>query len=408
MFNPLSPPRSGVLRGLWRDAVQRGHARMAERLGLPPVVLGGSGERAPGALVFAWRRRFHAPTRKALRRAGEAFDAQPWRDALREWEDTLRPDLVMQGMRLAAAVPTQLSDRELAGFLDRCLEHLGQTLETAAALGLAGGLVHADFARACARWAQASDAQIAAMFPAEGTLRAGARHELGALREALLDTTPLPLPVAPEAAAEPDAVLLELVARRDALGRAVRAYLDRVRLRVVMPLDVSSPTVWEQPRDVLVLLEDMARNLGRAAVGSGASTHIAAVRERVPAGARADFESMVAEARAVQRLLEEPVHMTAAWGLGVTRQALLHAGDRLARHGALPESELIFEALPEELPELLAGRGPDAATLLARRAQADDAQVPEPATVPVAWLPRPAQRVASAARLYLAAGSAPG
>lgn len=403
MLNPLSPPRSGVLRGLWRDAVQRGHARMAEQLGLPSFVLGAGGERAPGALAFAWRRRFHPPTRKALRRAAEAFDNQPWRDALREWEDTLRPDLVMQGMRLAAAVPTQLSDRELAGFLDRCLDHLGHALETAGALGLAGGLVHADFARACARWAQASEAQVSAMFPAQGTLRAGARHELAALREALLDTTPLPLPLPPEASAEPDAVLLDLAGRRDALGRAVRAYIDRVRLRVVMPLDVSSPTVWEQPSDVLVLLEDMARNLGRAAVGSGASAHIAAVRERVPVTARGDFETMVAEARAVQRLLEEPVHMTAAWGLGVTRQALLHAGDRLARNAVLPEAELIFEALPDELPELLAGRGPDATTLQTRRAQADAAQGPAVAAVPVAWLPRPAQRVASAARLYLAA-----
>lgn len=403
MLNPLSPPRSGVLRGPWRDAVHRGQARMAEQLGLPSVVLGSGDERAPGALAFAWRRRFHPPTRKALRRAAEAFDNQPWRDALREWEDTLRPDQVMQGMRLAAAVPTQLSDRELAGFLDRCLEHLGDTLETAGALGLAGGLVHADFARACGRWAQATGAEVAAMFPAQGTLRAGARHELAALREALLDTTPLPLPVSEDAAAEPDAVLLDLAGRRDALGRAVRAYLDRVRLRVVMPLDVSSPTVWEQPRDVLALLEDMARNLGRAAVGSGASAHIAAVRERVPASARGDFETMVAEARGVQRLLEEPVHMTTAWALGVTRQALLHAGDRLARNAVLPEAELIFEALPEELPDLLAGRGPDVGTLQARRAPADPAHAPAPTTVPVAWLPRSARRVASAARLYLAA-----
>ena len=31
-------PRSGVLRGLWLDAVRRGHSQMAERLGLPALV----------------------------------------------------------------------------------------------------------------------------------------------------------------------------------------------------------------------------------------------------------------------------------------------------------------------------------------------------------------------------------
>lgn len=372
---------------------------MAERLGLPEATLEGAARPRGGALGFAWRCRFNARTRKALARAADAFDRQPWRHEQQRWEEVLRPELVMQGMRLAATVPTQLADGELAGFLERCLAYVAEALETAAALGLAGGVVHADFARACADWARADTAEIAAMFPPEGTLRAGARHELAALREALADQPPEALPVT---GGEPEAVLLELAGRPNLLGRAVRAYLERVRLRVYLPLDVVSPTVWEAPAPVLELLDEMVRNLGRAAVSSGASRHIAAVRERVPRPERGGFEAMVAEARSVQRLMEEPVHMTLAWSLGVARQALLHAGDRLVRHQRLPAADLIFEVLPEELaPLLLSGNGPDAATLRGRR-QRPPAPASVPPAVPVEWLPLRTRRVAAAARAYIA------
>ena len=399
MSGLLTPPHSTVVRALWLDALHRGHARMGAQLGLPPSVTDPAANPAPRALAYAWQRRFHGPTRKALRRAAQAFDDQPWRDELRRWEESLRPDLVMHGLRLAGTAPTQLSDRELAGFIGHCLDYIAQAVETAAALGLAGGVVRADFARACARWAGAATVDITPMLPGEGTLRAGARHELAAVREALAATTPLPLPAQGSA----DEALLDLADRRDALGRAVRAYLDRIRLRVTLPLELTSPTAWEQPQPILAVLEDIAGNLGRAAVASGASAAIAAMRERVPARQRDDFEHRVAQARAVQRLIEEPVHMVVAWGLGVTRQALLHAGDRLVRHGRLDAAERIFEALPEEVTALLSGTGPDSATLNERgnRIEAE----PEPAVraMPLHWLPAPARRVADAAGDYLAA-----
>jgi rifampicin phosphotransferase len=397
-MTPLEPPRSHVLRGLWRDAAARGEWQMAERIGLPAFVLDGS--TAPGAVAFAWRRRFHGPTRRALARAAQAFDAQPWRDELARWDETVRPELVMQGLRLAATAPAQLSDAELAGFLDRCLAYVAAAVEAAAGLALAGGIVHADFARACARWTGGDGVDLAALFPPEGVLRAGARHELGALREAMLDVPPETLPF-PASAGPADELLLALAQRRDAFGRAVRAYLDRVRLRVLAPLDVDSLTVWEAPDGVVAVLEELARNLGRAAVGSGARARIAAVRERVPERARPDFEALVAQARAVQRLLEEPVHMTLAWGLGVLRHGLLHAGERLVRSGRLDEPGLIFAATAQELPELLAGRGPDALTLRARRAQPAEPRE-APRLMPAQRLPVPARRLAAAAERYFA------
>ena len=70
---------------------------------------------------------------------------------------------------------------------------------------------------------------------------------------------------------------------------------------------------------------------------------------------RADFASLVEEARTLYGLRDENGPLTAEWPAGITRHAVLEAGRRLRAAGSIDDIEHVFDASIEEITGLLRG-----------------------------------------------------
>src|SRR5262249_28173954 len=57
------------------------------------------------------------------RRAEEAFERRLWRDQLRGWDQTFKPESIKKHRELQSVDPAALTDTELVAYLTRCRDH---------------------------------------------------------------------------------------------------------------------------------------------------------------------------------------------------------------------------------------------------------------------------------------------
>jgi pyruvate,water dikinase len=95
----------------------------------------------------------------------------------------------------------------------------------------------------------------------------------------------------------------------------------------------------------------------------------AALRERVPAAERAEFDELLTEARFAMNLRDDNGPTTAEWRLGLVRRAMLEIGDRLVARGAIADRTHVFELRSDEVSPILLGTGRVTGDELAARAQ---------------------------------------
>jgi rifampicin phosphotransferase len=161
-------------------------------------------------------------------------------------------------------------------------------------------------------------------------------------------------------------VLAQLQSRRDAVGAAARAYIDVVGLRILGGYDVADPHAREHPDMIMRVIrasvsgEEMTRR-------AQATKDRASIRERVPQAHHAEFDALLAEAKAVYRVRDERVFHGDTMASGIARRAILAAGQRLVAQGRAKDPEDLVDATPDEIVALLEGRpGPSAAELTER------------------------------------------
>jgi pyruvate,water dikinase len=173
-------------------------------------------------------------------------------------------------------------------------------------------------------------------------------QEVGArLREAGVDASQFRGVSAGEA-------LEALKARNDALGAAVRAYLDAIGMRLAGGYDMCDRCAIEMPEMLMGNLWASRESVARAQDESA----VARVRDAVPAAHRAAFDDLLAEARLINRLRDERGIFNDVWGNGIARQTLLEAGRRLVAAGHIDDAELAIDGTHAELLAALRGNGP--------------------------------------------------
>jgi rifampicin phosphotransferase len=306
-----------------------------------------------------------AETAARIATAEAAYGARLWRDDMDRWEREVRPASIRAGLALQAVDPAALTDDELVAYVDRCIAHHGRMIRQHHSFNVAALLPIGDLMASVAAWTGLPLEPIVALVRGAAPESAGTFPGLDALAvalrehasvEALLDPKPSPAEIISGLRVEPGAV-----------GNATRAYLDLVGNRLLDSVDAASPTVLEQPS---VLVEGIRRAVAaRAAASKVASQReIAAIRDLVPAGARDEFDEVLAEARRTARLRDERGLYSDVWAAGISRRALLAAGARQVERGRLLAAADLVEAGPEEIRSLLAGAGAPSAEELAARA----------------------------------------
>ncbi|EYF03109.1 hypothetical protein [Chondromyces apiculatus] len=356
--------------------------------GMLPGMGGGRGGASPRPLD--WMVELKPSMRARLRVCQRAFETQRWRAELRLWDRVDRPLSVARHMAIQAVDPSKFGTEGLIAHLGWVRVHVEDMVAMHHRYDFAAGIPVGDYlAHACA-WTGASTGEALALVEPASTGAVGVTGEevlrlAGVLRGSAAGVAAL------EKAGSAREVLTGLAGLPEAAGEAARGHLEAVRFRCAGH-DVSEPMGEEMPEmHVEALRRALEKALGAAAEKERAERE-RALRQRVPEAHRAGFDGLLQEARAMSRLREERAVFSVGWGMGLARRAVLEAGARLVRAGALEAAEHAVEMTLEEMAgRLRGGVGPDAAEVK-RRVEARAARVrAEAARVPAggwsAWGP---------------------
>ncbi len=280
-------------------------------------------------------------------RAEEVWERKVWREQLRDWDETFKPNSIRIHKELQSVDPDALSDAELVAYLTRCREHhiemcYQHMRHTGAAMVPLGDLlVHAG------DWTGMPPAELLSMMRGAAPVSAGASGELARMIAAFeADPTARALL---ESGGDPGQVLDQLRALDSEAGQAVTAYLELTGYRLLDGFDISGRYALEMP-DVLlraIRAAVQASEEGRAEFDVDA--RIAEVRDRVPDEHREEFDELLGEARLMYRIRDERGVFSDIWASGIMRRAVVMSGRRLADRGQIDDAEHLIDASFDEM-----------------------------------------------------------
>jgi pyruvate,water dikinase len=347
-----------------------------------------------------------APRRFA--RAEEVWEQKPWREQLRDWDETFKPESVRKHRELQAVDPDALSDAELVAYVGRCADHHAEMIYQHMRFTGAAVLPTGDFLAHVVEWTRLPPSQLLALLRGSAPVSAGASSELERLIAAVEHDPDAQRLLGSDD--DPGQVLEQLRSLEGETGTAVSAYLDLVGYRLLDGFDISGRYALELPDALLRAI--------RTATASGAGDEsdveamIADARSKVPEQHREQFDELLGEARLMYRLRDERGVFSDIWASGLMRRAVLAAGRRLAATGRLHDAEHLVDAELEEMRALLSDTdGPSADELAERyRWRTSHTAKDAPATLggPPPPPPDPSRLPPAAARVARAMGIAMG
>ncbi len=365
-----------------------------------PVGAPKSAKGAPPRVLFEIMRRVHPEMRRRVAGAETVFRDRLWRQDVDMWDRELKPRMAEQARALLAEDLPHASDAQLADHVRRAAELLRTATFNHHRLNFCALLAVGDFLLSAMEWTGMSPGELLQTMRGLSPVSAGALAELKTLRQALLET---PDALALIRSGTPDGeVLTQLQARRDTVGAAARAFVDVVGLRVLGGYDVSDRHAIEHPEMIVKVMRASLDGEEENRLEAAAKA-VAKIRDRVPAGHRAKFDELLAEAQLVYRVREERVFHGDMVAIGIARRAILAAGQRLVNYGRAHDARHLVDATPADIVALLEGRpGPSADELAARFQWREETPVsaapanlgfPPSPPPPAEWLPGAAGRL---------------
>jgi rifampicin phosphotransferase len=297
--------------------------------------------------------------------ARRAQESAAWVGDAELWERELRPARRAANFALQDVDMSSLDDGALAMHVEAAIANMASGITEHFSLVEVAGQGVGHLLRECANWGiAAGDAMALLAGCSPGSSDAAFTvARLGAIVRAARG--------APRTLAEIRGLSNEAALTLD-------AFLREHGWRILTGYDVEDTVLAEHDDTVMrtILAAANAPSPGAAVVDPGT------LRAGVPASDHPRFDKLVEEARVTYGVRDDNEGLTLMWPTGLVRRALLEAGRRLVRHGALRDEGHVFVANRSELSELLRGRGPSAAELAQRDARRRAAAVaPPPATL---------------------------
>jgi pyruvate,water dikinase len=334
------------------------------------------------------------------------WEERPWREDLRVWDEEVKPAAIRANRALQEVDPTTLDRAQMIHHLALCRTHIEEMVFQHLRFTVASSLPVGDFIAHATRWTGLPPGEPLALLRGSSPVSAGVSMEMDRLVAAMRkhrDARAL-------LAAGADGAALDRLRREPGeVGAAASAWLDLVGYRLIDGQEIGDRYALEMPS---LLVSALRTAVERPSAPVTHAVDETAIRERVPAGDRAAFDSLLAEARHVYRLRDERGVFTDMWAQGLTRRALLAAGAKLASKSRIEKPEHLVEADWTEMRAIISGDGGPHAHELAARARyraMTDARAaprllgPEPPLPPIDELPPPAARAVIAIGAFLGA-----
>jgi pyruvate,water dikinase len=291
------------------------------------------------------------------------FANKLWREQVKLWEEDCKPRSVAAHLEIQAIDPDQLTDDELIDYLVRCRDHHAEMIYqhmrfTATAVIPPGDLlVHA------LEWTGLPTVKLLGMMRGASTVSGGASDQLDRLTAALRKDDAARSRLT--SGDDPRKVLDELAAGGTETSQALKGYLEFAGYRLLDGFDISNHYALEMPD---ALLRSITAHLADDSPrGDDVDELIAEVRGKVPEEHRAEFDDLLAEARAGYSIRDERGVYSDIWASGLMRRAALSGGRRLAAKGRLHDAEHFIFAGIDEMRGLLSGDASPTADELAAR-----------------------------------------
>jgi pyruvate,water dikinase len=330
--------------------------------------------------------------------AADALENRIWREAMRRWDEELKPGSVARHKALDVD-RAALDDAQLQAHIERCISEVSDMVYQHHRHNMHALVPVGDFLLQTAGWTGRPPMSLLAVFDGHSQVSGVVAPEIVPALEAIRkndDARGLLF-----SGGDPADVLAQLREHVPAVGE----YIDAVHFRLLDGFDLPNPTIGERPEGLVGRLQT-ALDLDVDAGLRRSDEFADELRRTVPEEHRAAFDDLLAEARHVYRLRDERGLYSEISAIGLLRLSLLELGRRLEEQGRVEEVEDVLEVRADELAALFAGDpAPTASVLNARRADRvartragapRHLGPPPPAPPPVELLPPPLGRVMGA------------
>src|SRR3954468_9588977 len=220
------------------EAFARGTAEFASFYGMPMGGLAMAYVNSFGYLTQLPAPEEEIPQR--FQRAAEVMAGRLWREQLREWDETAKPNAIAKHRELQAVDPDALSDDELVEYLGRCRDHHAAMITQHMRFTASAVVPTGDFLAHVGDWTGLPPAELLGLMRGASPVSAGASDELDRLIAAVGAA-----PKAQELLAssgDAAATLDRLRSLDGEVGAAMTAYLDLVGNRLLDGFDISEPS----------------------------------------------------------------------------------------------------------------------------------------------------------------------
>ena len=331
--------------------------------------------------------------------ATHAFEAQIWKDHLRQWDDELKPTSISRHRALNSVDLGALDVPGLVAHLRECGSHLSAMVYQHHRFNVSAMMPVGDFLLQASAMVGMPPPSLFAALGGASPVTGLASSELTAVIAAVKANA------AAEQLVRGDGDAAERIEALRAMLPEVAEYLANTEHRITEGLDVWAPTVGECPGMQLGKIA-AALDVDPDAATRDAEEFADQLRSGLSGDQRASFDALLVEARRMYRLRDERGIYSDASALGLLRLAMLEAGRRLCASGRVHETTHVLGAGLEELCGMLDGSANPTADELARRSAVRVRRAaegaprflgpPPPAPPPVDMLPPPLARLMSA------------
>ncbi|MEO8400562.1 MAG: PEP-utilizing enzyme [Gammaproteobacteria bacterium] len=282
----------------------------------------------------------------------KALETKLWREDLKKWDNEVKPDSINRNKCLQAILPHSLSDTALIQHLKTCYENALEMMYRHHVFTIPAVLPIGLFVSKVREWTGLPSSELLYLLKGSTPISKGAAdNELDSIVTCFKRERICPENYVGESALD---VLNDIKSKCDPITKqALNSYLDFVNYRLITGYDVTDKFGLDMPD--LIVSNIWNRYLQTNNTNSDVSLHEKTeyVRSKVPAIHQNEFDSLLIEARMINRLRDERGIYNDVLGTGLARRAILEAGKRLEEQNCLPDRNLLLHASYEEIIVLL-------------------------------------------------------
>ncbi|MBA2710482.1 MAG: hypothetical protein H0U57_07825 [Tatlockia sp.] len=287
-----------------------------------------------------------------LERGKKALESKLWREDLKRWDNEVKPDSIARNKRIQAISPKNLSDQLLIQHLIDCRKnalemmyrHHVFTIPAILPIGLYISMVR--------EWTGLESSESLYLLKGSTPVSKGAAdNELDSLVNCLKRENFAPEEFVGKSSTE----ILEAIRSRagSVTNNALNEYLNFVGFRLITGYDITDKFGFDMLDVVISNIWNKFNLLNIDDNEELLNEKIESVRDQVPDKYKLEFNSLLNEARMVNRLRDERGVYNDVLGTGLARRVVLEVGLRLETQGFISDPELILHASYNEMLLLL-------------------------------------------------------